>query len=58
MVEGKVTKSVDIIYEEIVVHIDGELLTMTPVARKMIVDSIMIHLRALPKKWKEELSGT
>ena len=51
-------KSVDVIYEEIITHIDGEIIRMTPTGRKMMVDSIMIHLRAFPKKWKEELPGT
>ena len=50
-------KSVDVIFDEITTHIDEELASMTPTGRKMMVDSLMIHLRAMPKKWKEELPG-
>jgi hypothetical protein len=58
MADTKEKKSVDVIFDEIVVHIDGELLTMTNVAKKMMVDSLMIHLRALPKKWNDDLPGS
>lgn len=51
-------RSVDKRFEDCMGEIKKAVEQLSPVARKMLVDSLMIELRAMPKAWRTELPGT